>query len=75
MGWLRFVAARCGQLLAVPISRYSCPGMGFRDTCLPPPVFRHRKGAFYLESGNPDIVRLAGRTCRLGYLLVWRLVN
>ena len=40
------------QLLAVPTSRYSYPGMGFRDTCLPYPVFRHRKGYFLLGIGE-----------------------
>jgi hypothetical protein len=40
------------QLLAVPTSRYSYAGMGFRDTCLPYLVFRHRKGYFLLGIGE-----------------------
>ncbi|RDZ43729.1 hypothetical protein C5B86_11900 [Haloferax sp. Atlit-19N] len=66
MGCLRFVAPRCGQLLAVPISRYSYPVRDSEVLAFCTPCSGTERGAFCLESGNPDIVRLVGRACRLG---------
>ena len=55
------------RLLAVPTSRYSYPGMGFRDTsyCLHP-ISDTEEGVFRLESGSLDTVRLVGRVDSLG---------
>ena len=62
-----------GRLLAVPISRYSYPDMGFRDTFAYHTLIPEtEEGVFCVESGNPDIVRLgeAGRPPRLNSITV-----
>ena len=67
LGCVRFVVARCGRLLAVPTSRYSYPGMGFRGTSYcSHPHSGTEEGVSRLKSGNPDTVRLIGRVDRLG---------
>ena len=56
LGCFRCVVTRREQRLAVPTSRDSYPGMGFRETCFPHPILSDEVGGQAASVAHQDEV-------------------
>jgi len=73
----------CSRFVAVSMTAPGCANqplllfrhMGFGGTSYCTLSSTTERGAFCMESGNPDIVRLVGRVDRLGCVLIRHLVS